>query len=50
MQINDGYEFFDEINLGRENGKLFCAGTPNPCVDNIYKLHSVLVRPQPTGR
>ena len=43
LQINDRFEFFEELDLDRENGK-YLAGTADRSVRNLYKLHSVLVR------
>ena len=42
MQINDRYEFPDELDLDVEDGK-FLAPEADRSVRNLYKLHSVLV-------
>ncbi|GIL82845.1 hypothetical protein Vretimale_8198 [Volvox reticuliferus] len=42
VKINDRYEFYDELDLDRENGK-YLAPNVDRSVRNLYKLHSVLV-------
>ena len=42
VQINDRYEFPDELDLDVEDGK-FLAPDADRNVRNLYKLHSVLV-------
>lgn len=42
LQINDRYEFPDELDLDVDNGK-FLAPEADRSVRNLYKLHSVLV-------
>ncbi|KAK9823704.1 hypothetical protein WJX72_004794 [[Myrmecia] bisecta] len=42
VKINDRYEFFDELDLDREDGK-YLAPTADRSVRNKYRLHSVLV-------
>lgn len=42
MQINDRYEFPDQLDLDVEDGK-FLSPDADRNVRNLYKLHSVLV-------
>lgn len=42
LQINDRYEFPDELDLDVDDGK-FLAPDADRSVRNLYKLHSVLV-------
>ena len=42
MQINDRYEFPDELDLDQEDGK-WLSENADRNVRNLYKLHSVLV-------
>ena len=42
LQINDRYEFPDELDLDVEDGK-FLSPDADRSVRNLYKLHSVLV-------
>ena len=42
MQINDRYEFPDELDLDLEDGK-WLSENADRSVRNLYKLHSVLV-------
>lgn len=42
VKINDRYEFSEEIDLDKENGR-FLAPNADRHVRNLYKLHSVLV-------
>ncbi|KAF6255465.1 hypothetical protein COO60DRAFT_1641474 [Scenedesmus sp. NREL 46B-D3] len=42
VKINDRYEFFDELDLDREDGK-YLSPQADRSVRNLYKLHSVLV-------
>ena len=42
MQINDRYEFPDELDLDLEDGK-WLSENADRSVRNTYKLHSVLV-------
>lgn len=42
LQINDRYEFPDQLDLDVENGK-FLSPNADRSVRNLYKLHSVLV-------
>lgn len=42
MQINDRYEFPDELDLDAGDGR-FLAADADRSVRNLYRLHSVLV-------
>ncbi len=42
VQINDRYEFPDELDLDADDGKFLAPGADRS-VRNLYKLHSVLV-------
>jgi len=42
VQINDRYEFPDELDLDVDDGKFLAPGADRS-VRNLYKLHSVLV-------
>ena len=42
VQINDGYEFPEELDLDCEDGK-YLAPSADRSVSNRYRLHSVLV-------
>lgn len=41
-QVNDRYEFFDELDLDMENGRLLSPNADHT-VRNLYKLFAVLV-------
>ena len=42
VQINDRYEFPEELDLDRDNRR-YMSRTADPKVRNLYRLHSVLV-------
>ena len=43
VKVNDKYEFPSELDLDRDNGKLFAKNAEGRQVRNLYRLYSVLV-------